>query len=300
VDGSPELTRRGDVARLVVAALAFATSSPLARLAGGLPPVAVAAMRTAIASACLLTVAPETTLRALAAMNGRQRLGMVGAGAVLAAHFALFLGGLASTSFSAAVGLLSLEPLAVVLAAWAAFGMRPVLGEWVGLFVAIAGTLVVTSGAGTGEHRLAGDAMVLGAVVLYGVYVAAARGLRDALPAGPYAAVVYAVSAVVLVPFAVPAVLGIAPPAPTTWVAVVLLGLVPTLVGHTLVQRAARTAPPAMVALTSPGETVGSLAIGALFLGRSPSPVEALGALLVVSGAVVAIMGMPSRGGGRG
>jgi drug/metabolite transporter (DMT)-like permease len=288
------LTRRRDVARLAVAALAFATSSPLARVASGLPPVAVAALRTAIASVVLVTAAPLTTFRGLRALNGRQSFGLFCAGSVLAGHFALFLGGLSSTSFSAAVGLLSLEPLAVVLAAWAAFGIRPVVGEWTGVFVAIAGVLVITSGAGTGEHRLLGDAMVLAAVVLYGVYVAAARALQDALPPGPYAAAVYAASAVVLLPFAAHAVRGIPPPSSTTWIAVALLGLVPTLVGHTLVQLAARTTPPAIVALTSPGETVGSLAIGAVFLRRSPTPTEGLGALLVVSGAVIAILAAPA------
>jgi drug/metabolite transporter (DMT)-like permease len=81
------------------------------------------------------------------------------------------------------------------------------------------------------------------------------------------------------------------PAAPAaSWAAVIALGLVPTLVGHTLVQRAARRVPPAIVALVSPGETVGSIAIGAL-MGRAPSAVECVGAALVIAGATVAIVG---------
>ena len=70
-----------------------------------------------------------------------------------------------------------------------------------------------------------------------------------------------------------------------------LVYLVPTLVGHTLVQSAARRVAPAVVALVSPGETIGSLGIGALALAAWPSRVESVGALLVVGGATIAILG---------
>jgi len=78
-------------------------------------------------------------------------------------------------------------PIAVVLAAFFAFGVRPTRREMFGLLVATLGAVVVASGAGSGEHRLAGDLMVLLAVVIYGAYVAAARGLRDVMPPLPYA-----------------------------------------------------------------------------------------------------------------
>jgi drug/metabolite transporter (DMT)-like permease len=150
--------------------------------------------------------------------------------------------------------------------------------------------MVVASGAGGGEHRLVGDAMVVAAVAFFGAYVAFARGLRDSMPVMPYAGAVYGVAAVALAPFALAAQRG---PAPAwSWVAVVALGLVPTLVGHTLVQGAARRVSPALVGLVSPGETVGSLAIGAVFLGAMPSAREALGTTLVLAGATIAVVGV--------
>ncbi len=271
-----------------VAALAFSTASPLARLAVGVPAIAVAAGRTLVAGTLLLLFQPLATARAVAALSPRHRLALFGAGALLAAHFALFMMGLAATSLPAAVSLVSLEPLSVVLVAWAAFGIRPTRRESIGVVVATAGALVVASGAGEGEHRLGGDLMVLGAVVVFGAYVAAARGLRDAMPPLPYAGAVYAVCTLLLAPMALRAVQGTSAPA-SSWLAVLALGLVPTLVGHTLLQNAARSVPPAIVAMASPGETVGSLAIGALAMGATPSPREAVGAALVVLGATLAI-----------
>jgi drug/metabolite transporter (DMT)-like permease len=284
---------RRDVVLVVVAAAAFSTSGPLGKVASSIPAAAVASARTGLAALVLGLVAPRELARSVAALSRRERLGVLLAGGLLGAHFALFLGGLGATSLAAAVSLVSLEPLAVVLATFVAFRIRPTRRELAGLLVATVGAGVVASGAGAGDHRLAGDVMVLGAVVLFGAYVAAARGLRDAMPPTQYAAVVYGTASVVLLPLAVPLVT--ARPQADALGAVLGLALVPTLVGHTLVQRAARHAPPVLVALVCPGETVGALLIGAVAMGTLPTGREALGALLVICGAVLAIAGRPSE-----
>ncbi len=275
---------------VVVASLAFATSGPLGKVASSMPAIAIASARTGIAALVLALVAPREIASALAALSSRQRAGVLLAGALLGGHFALFLGGLAATSLASAVALVSLEPLAIVLASFVAFGIRPKRREMFGLLIATAGAAVVASGAGIGEHRLAGDLMVLGAVVLFGAYVAAARGLRDALPATPYAAAVYGTASVVLLPFAVPLMLASGTPSTRAALSVLGLALVPTLIGHTLLQRAARDVPPALVALVCPGETLGAIAIGAVVMGTPPSPREAAGAALVLAGATFAVL----------
>jgi drug/metabolite transporter (DMT)-like permease len=287
---TPETRRAGgsELARVAVAALAFATSSPLAKSTHGLSFAGIAAGRCAVAAAVLVGVAPRTTWRALLALDARGRWAVAGAGLLLGAHLALFLGGLLATSLAAAAAFVSLEPVAVVLAAWLAFGARPSGREQLGIALATIGAAVVARGAGHGEQHLLGDMLVLGAVVLFGVYVAFARGLRDRMPATPYAACVYSVAAAALAPLAI--ALDARSPAPptATWTAVLALGLVPTLVGHTLLQRAARIVPAAIVALVSPGETVGSILIGAL-TGQTPAGIECLGAALVVLGAAIAV-----------
>src|SRR6185437_8620506 len=120
---------------------------------------------------------------------------------------------------------------------------------------------------------------------------AAARGLRDALPATPYAAAVYGTSALVLLPFAIPLLIGSSVPPLRSSLAVLGLAFVPTLIGHTLVQRAARWAPPALVALVCPGETLGAIAIGAIAMGSPPTLREGAGAAIVLTGATIAIFG---------
>lgn len=271
--------------------MAFATSGPFGKIAAPVPAIAVAAMRTGLAAVVLALVDLRAFIRALQKLTRKQRLGVFVAGALLGGHLALFLAGLATTSLAAAVALVSLEPLAVVLAAFVAFRLRPTRLELVGLLLATAGAVVVASGAGDGEHRLAGDLIVLVAVALFGAYVASARGLRDALPATPYAAAVYGTSALVLLPFAIPLLLAAKTPSFDASAAILGLALIPTLIGHTIVQRAARDAPPALVALVCPGETLGSIAIGAAFMHTTPSAREGIGAAIVLAGATLAILG---------
>ncbi len=286
---SPSRPSARDLSLVALAASAFAVASPLAKSAHGVAPLAIAAGRCAVAAFAIALGWPKSTLTSLARLTPRHRLALPIAGLLLAGHLAFFLAGLATTSLAAAVSLVSLEPIAVVVAAWIAFGLRPTRAEALGLVVASVGAAIVASGAGSGEHRLAGDLLVLAGVVLFGAYVAFARGLRDAMPVMPYAGAVYGVAAILLAPFALATQHGPAPAA--SWAAVVALGLVPTLVGHTLMQSAARRISPAIVGLVCPGETVGSIAIGAVFLGTTPSAREAIGAAVVLAGATVAIIG---------
>ncbi|HEY8087400.1 MAG TPA: DMT family transporter [Polyangiaceae bacterium] len=288
-------TTARELGGLALAACAFATASPIAKSLQGLSFAGIGAGRCAVAAIVLVAIAPAATWRAVAALDGRRRLGLAGAGLLLAAHFGLFLGGLLATSLPAAAALVSLEPVAVVLAAWIAFGVRPTRREAAGIALATVGALIVARGAGTGEHTLTGDALVLGSVVLFGAYVAFARGLRDTMPAMPYAACVYGVAAAALLPFAAvfDGHLGAVPA--SAWAGVVALGLVPTLVGHTLLQRAARHLSPSLVALASPGETLGAILIGTA-MGRVPTAIEWAGAAVVVAGTVVTVTGASTHG----
>jgi drug/metabolite transporter (DMT)-like permease len=291
----PARKRRAESALFVLFASAcFALSGPLARWARPTDPLLIAFGRLALAALLLGAIEARAIGPALAGLTSRQRLTVLGAGALLAAHFACFQIGLDRTSLPAAVSLVSLEPLSVVLCAWGLLGMRPSRAEQIGVVVATAGAVLVARGAGKGEHRLAGDLLVLASVGLYGLYLAVARALKDALPARSYAVLVYA-SAAVLLAFALavaprdPSAAAIWPPPDKGIVAIAIIAFVPTILGHTAVQTASRTLPPAIVALVSPGETLGGIVLAAAFLGESPAATEITGALIILAGSAIAI-----------
>lgn len=287
--------RRSEAAAFVVfAGAAFSVASPLARWARPTHPLVVAFGRLAFAAVVLLVLDRGAVVGAVRALSPRQRGTVFLAGALLAVHFACFLWGLEHTSLPAAVSLVSLEPLGVVVCAWALLGVAPSRPEQIGVAVATLGAVIVAQGAGQGEHRLTGDLVVIAAVVLYGLYLAVARALKDALPARSYAALVYASASLVLAAMLAAAPAAFAAPA---WplgarglVAIVALGLIPTVLGHTAVQTASRTLPPAIVALVSPGETLGGIAISVALMGAVPSGQELVGAAIILAGSAVAIL----------
>ena len=279
---------------VLFAGAAFSVASPLARWARPAHPLFVAFGRLAVAAVVLIALDRRTLLASARALTAGQRWIVFGAGALLAVHFACFLWGLEHTSLPAAVSLVSLEPLGVVLSAWGLLGVVPSRMERLGVVLATAGAVVVAQGAGRGEHRLLGDLVVVASVALFGLYLTVARALKDALPARSYAALVYASASLVLAlmlagapaAFASPAW----PPEPHALVAVAALGLIPTVLGHTAVQTASRTLPPAIVALVSPAETLGGIAIGAAMLGAVPTTLELVGAGIIVAGSALAIV----------
>jgi drug/metabolite transporter (DMT)-like permease len=282
---------------IFVASVAFATSGPLARLARPEPPLFAAFGRVVLAAAILLLIdlrgalgALRDLFRGLAPVAPRRAV-LLG-GVLLAAHFACFLGGIDTTSLPAAIALVSLEPLSVVIFAWLLHGDRPTRGEALGVLVATIGGFVVARGAGAGEHRLLGDVLVIVAVAFYGAYVAVVRRTRDALAAKHAAAFVYLVAAIVLLVAMVFAPITIVwPPPQRASLAIVGLAVIPTLIGHTAIQTASRYLSPATIALVSPGESVFGIAIAAFMMNARPTAVEAVGALVILLGATIAIVG---------
>jgi drug/metabolite transporter (DMT)-like permease len=294
----PRSPRRSAALFVIFAGAAFSSASPLARWARPVHPLVIAFGRLAVAAVVLTALENRAIVAAVRGLGARQRWIVLLAGALLGAHFACFLWGLDHTSLPAAVSLVSLEPLSVVVCAWALLGVSPSRPEQIGVALATVGAVVVARGAGIGDHRLSGDLVVIAAVVLFGLYLAVARALKDALPARSYAALVYTSAAVVVAALlpAVPAAFSDpAWPLPTRGlVAIAALGLVPTVLGHTAVQTASRTLPPAIVALACPGETLGGIAIGAALLGAVPTPNELIGAAIIVAGSALAIVAPPA------
>jgi drug/metabolite transporter (DMT)-like permease len=277
---------------VLFAGAAFAASSPLARYARPTHPLVIATGRLVLAAIIMLAIDARSIGASVRGLSSAARLRTFAAGALLAAHFALFQIGLDRTSLPAAVSLVSLQPLAVVLCAWILLGMQPSRAEQLGVLVATIGAVVVGQGQGRGEHRLSGDLFVIAAVVLYGLYLTVARSLKDALPARSYVALVYT-SAAASLAAALPIIglpEGALPPPRHGVIAISAIAIIPTVLGHSAVQIASRSRSPSIVALVSPGETLGAIAIGAALFGATPTTTEIVGAAIILAGTILALI----------
>lgn len=285
------------IAFVALASASFAVSSPIARLARPAHPLFVAFGRVALASLVLFALDIAGVWRYWREITNATRLRIFLCGVLLGAHFALFQAGLNATSLPAAVSLVSLEPVGVVFAAYLFFRESPSRREQMGVVLATLGAAVIAFAAGTGEHKLVGDLLVLGSVALFGFYVAAARAIRNALPPQHAGSMIYAVAAwtiLLVLPF-FGAFSNVTELPPRSFLAIAGIAFIPTVIGHTSVQAAARTLPPAIVSLVSPGETLGGLLVAAVFLHEIPKPQECVGAGLILSGVLFAIFGPTTR-----
>jgi drug/metabolite transporter (DMT)-like permease len=250
-------------------------------------PLVVASVRTGLAALVLLAFDARNVIATARTLTKKTLLQLIAAGLLLGLHFATFITGVSKTSLAAAVGLVSLEPVAILALAFFVFRSKPAVLALGGVALATIGAVVTGMQAGRGDHTLTGDALVVFSVLVYATYLVVTRGLRKAVPLIPFATVAFAIASLSVAPFALATAGGDAPAhaAISSWAAVVALAVVPTALGHTLIARAARTASPALVALLSPGESLGSIAIGAVMLSVMPTTQEAIGALAIVIGA---------------
>lgn len=271
---------------LAVALVSVSFGSIFVRLAAA-PALAVALWRMTLAS---LVVVPAALVAPSGpgASRGRAWWLAVGAGALLALHFAAWIRSLDYTSVAISVLLVTTAPLWVALIAWVAMGQRPRAGTWSAIGLAVAGAAVIAGGGGGHRGAWLGYLLALvGAVAMAG-YLLLAKEAQRVLSYRPYVAVAFGTSA---------ATLWIAVLASgtswhgfdgRTWTLLALLALVSQLIGHGGYNWSLRHLQPPFVSITLTGEPVLASALAWWLLGEPVTAQVLLGGVLVLAGIVVA------------
>lgn len=285
------------VLALGTAVTAISSAALFILLAAPLPPLVIAAGRvlvTAVAAGLLGLGEWRDAWRSL--RKPAVALRVVLAAVLLAVHFGAWIASLSLTTVPRSVTLVATQPLVAGL--FGRFvGDRARWGLYVGAAVAMVGTVVMVHEPGdSGLGFNAGDGLALLAAVAVAAYLVLGRSVRDALPLRPYLAVIHGVAAVML---AITAVATGVDPWPTgtsvmSLLVLVYLGLVPGLVGHGLINWAVRHVPVHTVSLAVLFEPVGSMVLTGIFLARSVTTMELIGAAIVLGGVA---LGLPRPSG---
>ncbi len=275
----------GDATGVLLAATAtvfFASAAVLVRSATGLPPAGLAAGRLFIGAAFvgLLGVLTRTPM-------GVDRRGLpvlAGIAAVAALHFLFYILALGRTSIAHTLVLVNLSPVFVALLSPWWLGERLGRGQSIGIALAIAGLAVMVGY----EPRvtltsIGGDAFALGSGLAYAVYSLAGRSERERQPLFRYTFWVYCLAALFLLPFARPPATVAALKAPNL-IALLLLGLLPTGLGHTLYNAALRRTPATTANLIATQEVTGGVLLGYLVFREGLTASGALGGALALLG----------------
>jgi len=198
--------------------------------------------------------------------------------------------GLRHLTVSLAALLVGLMP-ALIAVASPLFGERVGRRGWMGVIAATAGAGVIALGAGAAGGSLLGVLISVASLLVWLVYVWAVRRMppcEDVL-AGP--AVVVVIGAISAVLFAAP-VYGLPPLklSPGVWGALLVAGLVSSLLATAAWQIASRHAPAASAGVFINLEPVVGAAIGVALFGDPLTWPLVLGGVLILVGSVVVVL----------
>jgi len=272
----------GSALLLVVGVLGTSTAAPLIKAAAA-PSLAIAFWRMAMASGVVVPFAfGRSGGRAELRMGRRSRWLSVGAGVLLAGHFACFIPAVSLTTVASAVALVAMQP------AWAALILR-VRGErmagqaWLGVGLAIAGAFLLSGVDVTVSGRaLLGDVLALVGGALAAAYRVVGAEVRRTVSTTAYTAVCYPVAAGVLLAVCLVSGSALGGYSGSTWLRLAALALLAQLLGHSVFNLVLKTVSPTIVSVALLFEIVGAALLAAVFLGQNP-PAAAIPAAAVIA-----------------
>jgi drug/metabolite transporter (DMT)-like permease len=295
VSGAPSalaVPPRGDLLLMPIVVLAVSTSGPLLA-AMAAPALAVAMWRNVFA---VVAIGPYALLRhrgELVRMTGRERRWALGAGLLLALHFATWTPSVRYTSVASAVAIACTQPVWVALIA-KGMGHHVPRRAWWGIGLALISVVVLTGVDFSLEPRaLVGDILALLGGVFGALYTVAGAEARRTVSTASYTLLCYGTAGFALLVACLVAGLQLVGYSADTWLKLLALTLGAQLLGHSLYNRVLRTTSPTVLSLVILFEVPGAAIIAAVFLGQTP-PLAALpAAVLLLVGIGVVISSRP-------
>ncbi len=274
---------------LIAAVLAVSAAPLLIRLAQPAPSLVIAAARVLIA-AVVLGLLGWKQWSNIIRLRRRDHALILLAGLSLAAHFGLWIRSLSLTSTSASVALVATQPVFAGLMGYLVLREGFRRQELWGVFFAGIGCLVLAGGdlGGTGNDALLGDAYAIGGAITVPVYLLVGRALRDRVPLFAYLSAVNAVAGTALV-------VGIFSLG-SSWseigplidseelFAMIGLGLICSVLGHSLLNYCVRLVPVHVVSLGILAEPVLATISTWLVFREIPGAAVGVGGAIIVLG----------------
>jgi drug/metabolite transporter (DMT)-like permease len=265
---------RADLALMAVGLVAVSTSGPL-----------MAALAAPVAFA--------TRLDELRGLTTRERRWALGAGVLLAGHFATWVPSLRYTSVASATAIVCTQPVWVALIARASGHVVP-RRTWLGITIALVAVVVLTGVDFSLEPRaLWGDLLALLGGVFAAFYTVAGGEVRRSVSTTTYTLLCYSTAGAVLLAVCLAAGIELVGYDSRTWLQLLALTAGAQLLGHSVFNLVLRTTSPTVVSLVLLLEVPGAALIAAAFLGQVP-PLAALpAAVLLLLGLGIVVSARP-------
>jgi drug/metabolite transporter (DMT)-like permease len=271
---------RADLLLMGIGVLAVSTSGPL-MAAIAAPALAVALWRNVLALVAIWPAALATRRTELAGLSQREVRWAVGAGVLLALHFATWVPSLRYTSVASATAIVATQPVWVALLA-RAMGHDVPRRAWLGIAISLVAVVVLTGvDFSLDAEALTGDLLALLGGMFAALYTVAGAEVRRTVSTTSYTALCYSTAALALLVACLVGGVQLGGFSGTTWLQLLALTAGAQLLGHSVFNLVLRTTSATVVSLVLLLEVPGAALIAAAALGQTP-PVQAVPAALLL------------------
>lgn len=206
----------------------------------------------------------------------------------LCVHFITWIMGVRMTGAASATLIVNLCPVLMPFAVWIVIREKIVLGEVLGSAIAIVGVIVLASSKQTGGTTWQGDAMCAFSLIFVVAYMLCTRIWAKGRSIWLYIVPLYWIAGVLTLPVASLEV----GHAQWTWHSVTMLlglGLIPTVIGHSITNIAMVRLPSQTVSTLGLMQFIPATFMAWLLLHETPSLHFYLAAMLVLAGALIVV-----------
>ncbi len=277
-----------DVVRLGVAVLFISLSGPMIVVTAA-PVLAIAFWRCLIGSGLTGVWVIARRWSSLGALTRRELRLTVIAGVFLGLHFATWIPSLTLTTIAASTALVATQPIWAALIARAT-GVRITSRVWIGIAIAFSGVIVLTGvDLFVDPAHLWGDALALVGAVFSAAYVSVAERVRKTVDTSTMTFVLYAVSAVTILPLVFIFGQQLVGFDAQAWALILAVTLGAQLLGHSMMTRVLSSTSATVVSLAILFEMPGATLVAAIWLGQVPPLALLPAAALILAGLVIVI-----------
>lgn len=251
----------------------------------GAPPLATAFYRMSFATVFILPLALKRSLPEILKIRGKILVVTLLSGIFLGFHFATWITSLEYTSIPNSVVLVTTQPIFVAILSHLLLKEKINLTILFAILLALLGSFIISGGDfRVGKANFFGDILALIGAVMAAAYLLCGRVVRQKLSLITYIFMVYFISALVLGVLCVIWGTPLYPYPPKTFLWFILLGLIPTVIGHTLYNWALKYLKAYLVGISILGEPVGATILAYLIFKQIPPTLTYLGAATIFTG----------------
>ncbi|MED4990899.1 DMT family transporter [Parageobacillus toebii] len=218
-------------------------------------------------------------------------------GVLLAFHFILWFESLNYTSVTSSVVLVTLQPLFAFIGGYVFFKERLTAGAFLSALLAIVGSIIISWGDfQISGKALFGDILALLACAMVTGYWLFGQELRKRLSLMTYTYIVYGISSLTLFLYVLAFQFPLFSYRKIDWICFILLAIVPTLLGHSLMNWSVKWVSAATISMSILFEPVGATILAYFLLGEIIQPSQLMGGIFILTGIGTYLWGENRKG----